>query len=77
MTQHSNAKSKAPKGKPSGSQRGGNGLKNLVHDEDVTSELENKYLNDAGQPDENVNLRHENRNTDKGREDQGKDTISI
>lgn len=27
MTQHNNAKSKAPQGKPSGSQRGGEGLK--------------------------------------------------
>jgi len=77
MTQHSNAKSQAPQGKPSGSQRGGSGLKDVIHDNDVTSELEDKYLNETGAPDENVRLRHENRNTDKGREDQGKDTFSI
>lgn len=52
MTHHSNAKSKAPQGEPSGSQRVGNGLKDVVHDDSVTSELENKYVNDEGQPDD-------------------------
>jgi hypothetical protein len=64
MTQHNNAKSKAPKGKPSGSQRGGSGLKDVAREEKTNETLENKYLNTEGQPDDNVNLRHENRNTD-------------
>ena len=77
MAQHKNAKSKAPKGKPSSSQRGGNGLKDVVPEEEVRETIEDKYLDENGQPEENVKMRHENRNTDKGREDQGKDTISI
>ena len=77
MTQHSNAKSKAPQGRPSGSQPGGNGVKDIAQDQQASESVEDKYLDDQGQPDDNVNLRHENRNTDKGREDQGKDTLSI
>ena len=63
MTQHSNAKSKTPKGKPSGSQRGGDGLKDVIHNEKTTSSIEEKYLDQDGQPDKNVNTRHQNRNT--------------
>ncbi|QPH40833.1 hypothetical protein [Pedobacter endophyticus] len=77
MTQHSNHKSKTPKGKPSGTERGGNGLKEVTRDDEVNEALEREYLDDEGQPDENVNMRHENRNTDKGRRDQGEDTTLI
>jgi len=77
MTQHSNQKSKAPKGKPSGNQRGGDGLKDISQNEETNETLENKYLDTNGQPDDSVNLRHENRNTDKGQEDQGKNTASV
>jgi len=76
MTSHSNAKSKAPQGKPSGSGSGGTGLKE-VNNPDAENRIEDKYMDGQGQPDANVNERHPNRNTDKGREDQGKDTISI
>jgi len=77
MTQHSNHKAKTPKGKPSGNERGGNGLKEVTRDDEVNEALENQYLDDEGQPDDNVNMRHENRNTDKGRRDQGEDTTLI
>ena len=74
MTQHSNQKSRTPKGKPSGSQRGGNGLKdvNLSEREDQT--LEEKYLDDQGEPAGQVAVKHKNRNVDKGREDQSRET---
>jgi hypothetical protein len=68
---------KTPQGKPSGSQRGGTGLKEVVNEEQIDSEIENSYLDEDGQPAKNTHLRHENRNTDKGRDDQGKDSISI
>ncbi len=77
MTQHSNSKSKAPKGKPSDSQRGGDGLKDVTLNEETNETLENRYLDNEGQPDDNVNLRHENRNGDKGRENQGENTNSM
>lgn len=77
MTQHSNAKSKAPQGKPSGGQRSGTGLKDVNREETEDQAIEDKYLYDQGQPDEQVQVKHKNRNTDKGREDQGKDTDSI
>lgn len=64
MTQHRNAKSKAPKGKPSGNRRGGSGLQDVSRKEEINETLENKYLDTEGQPDENVKLRHKNRNTD-------------
>ena len=77
MTQHSNAKSKSPKGKPTGTQRGGTGLKDVNREESEDQAIEDKYLDEQGKPDEQVKVRHENRNTDKGREDQGKETNSI
>jgi len=76
MNNNSNAKSKAPQGKPSGTGREGSGL-NEVNNPDQENEIADKYTDENGAPDENVNLRHENRNTDKGRENQGKDTSSI
>jgi hypothetical protein len=77
MTQHSNQKSKTPKGKPSGGERGSNGLKDVNLSEAEDQAIEDKYLDDQEQPAEQVQVRHKNRNTDKGREDQGKDTSSI
>ncbi|WP_353137027.1 hypothetical protein [Pseudopedobacter sp.] len=77
MTQHSNSKSKAPKGKPSDSQRGGDGLKDVTLNEETNETLENRYLDNEGQPDDVINLRHANRNVNKGREDQGENTNSI
>jgi len=72
MTQHSNAKTKAPQGKPSGYGRGGNGPKDVIRETTDTETIEDKYLDGNEQPDQNVNLRHENRNIDKSREDKGK-----
>lgn len=77
MTQHSNAKSKTPQGKPTGDQRGGTGLKDVNREEAEDQEIEDKYLDEEGQPGDQVKVRHENRNTDKGREDQGKESTSI
>jgi hypothetical protein len=77
MSQHSNAKTKTPQGKPSDSQRGGNGLKDVIRETEVTGQIEDKYLDDNDQPDDNVNIRHKNRNTDKGREDQGKSDLLL
>jgi hypothetical protein len=73
MRGHNNPQSKSPQGKPSGDQRGGNGLKDLGHEHRENQKLEDQYFDEDGKPEANVNLRHENRNTDKGREDQGKD----
>jgi len=44
MTQYSNQKSKAPKGKPSGGERGGNGLKDVNLNEAKDQIIEEKYL---------------------------------
>lgn len=73
MTQYSNQKSKTPKGKPSGGERGGNGLKDVNLNEAKDQIIEEKYLDDQGQPAGQVLVKHKNRNTDKGREDQGKE----
>jgi len=54
MTQHSNAKSKAPQGRPSGSQPGGNGVKDIAQDQQASESVEDKYLDDQGQPDDNL-----------------------
>ncbi len=68
MTQHSNANSEASKGKPTGDQRGGAGLKDVNRAESEDQAIEEKYLDEQGNPDDQVKVRHENRNTDKGRE---------
>jgi hypothetical protein len=71
------AKSASPKGRPSGSGREGSGLKET---NDVDREEENriadKYTDDTENQEPTITERHHNRNTDKGREDQGKDPSS-
>jgi hypothetical protein len=76
MSNSRNAKSKAPKGKPSATGREGSGLRD-VNDPTREDGIADNYINENGQPDANVHQRHVNRNTDKGRDDQGKDTSSI
>jgi hypothetical protein len=65
-----------PKGRPSGSGREGSGLKDAfaVNDLEKDNQLADAYTKDEDVPAENVPLRHPNRNTDKGREDQGEGT---
>lgn len=65
-----------PKGRPSGSGREGSGLKDAfaVNDLETDNQLSEAYTKGEDQPAENVHLRHKNRNTDKGREDQGDET---
>jgi hypothetical protein len=77
MTQHSNQKSKSPKGKPSSIQGGGSGLKGIANDQQLDESIEEKYLDDQGELNDDVVVKHTNRNTDKGREDQGSDTRAI
>ncbi len=77
MTQHSNQKSKTPQGKPSGSARGGNGIKDVTNQNKASKAVEDNYLDKQGELSANVNLKHKNRNTDKGRENQGKDTVAM
>jgi hypothetical protein len=66
-----------PKGRPSGSGREGSGLKDAfaVNDLDTDNQLADAYTKGEDEPAENVHVRHPNRNTDKGREDQS-DEIS-
>lgn len=65
-----------PKGRPSGSGREGSGLKDTfaVNDLETDNYLADNYTKGEDEPAENVHLRHPNRNTDKGREDQGEET---
>jgi hypothetical protein len=49
MTQHSNQKSKSPKGKPSSIQGGGSGLKDIANDQQLDESIEEKYLDDQGE----------------------------
>lgn len=75
MSEHRNAKSKAPKGKPSDVNPKGSGLKeaHATNDPETENLLTNKYTDERGEPAANVHERHVNRNTDKGRDNQGKD----
>lgn len=60
------------KGKPSGSERNNPGMKDFDSDNlERDKEIENKYTEGDGEPSNNVNMRHQNRNTDKGRDEQG------
>ncbi|MFD1770390.1 hypothetical protein [Sphingobacterium suaedae] len=72
MTQQKNSRSKAPQGKPSSDKRGGNGPKDMPNDMAEQEAVEQNYLDEDGNPDAQVHVRHENRNVDKGRDDQGK-----
>ena len=66
------AKTKAgyvpPKGKPSGSGRESHGLKDAfsVNDLETDNELAEKYTDSEDEPSANVNVRHVNRNLNKG-----------
>lgn len=71
-----NSKTKTPQGKPSGAQKGGTGLKDVNSSPAETNEISNTYLDEQDQPRPDL-LKHPNRNTDKGENDQGKDTINI
>ncbi|WP_432710050.1 hypothetical protein [Pedobacter sp.] len=64
-----------PKGRPSGSGREGSGLKDAfaVNDLETDNRLADAYTKGEDDPADNVYLRHPNRNTDKGREEQGDD----
>lgn len=65
-----------PKGRPSGSGREGSGLRDAlaVNDPEKDQELSDKYLETPDETAANVHLKHHNRNVDKGRENQGKET---
>jgi len=79
MSKERNAKSSAPKGKPSGTDREGSGLKeaHAANDQEQDNEIANEYMDDTEDPKSNPNMKHPNRNTDKGRENQGEDSTSI
>ena len=78
MTNNRNAKSPSPKGNPSGTGREGSGLKETrAADLETDKEISNKYTEGTDDIDSNPNARHPNRNTDKGRDDQGEDSTSI
>jgi len=79
MAKGKNARTSAPKGKPSGTGRETAGLKDAfaVNDPETDKKLEDTYLEDTGDPASNVNLKHQNRNTDKGREQQGEESNEL
>jgi hypothetical protein len=66
-----------PKGRPSGSGRETSGLKDAfaVNDLETENQLSDAYTNADDEPAENVPMRHPNRNTDKGNEEES-DEIS-
>ncbi|PRD56135.1 hypothetical protein [Sphingobacterium gobiense] len=72
MSKGKNARNKAPQGKPSSDRGAGSGLKEINLDEATAQEMEDKYLDADGQLGENVSTTNDNRNVDKGREEQGK-----
>lgn len=65
-----------PKGKPSGSGRETNGLKDAfaVTNLDEDNELAEKYTTNEDETAPNVPTKHPNRNTNKGRNEQGEET---
>ena len=74
MEKGKSAKTSAPKGRPSGTGRESAGLQdtsaaNVKTDKD----LDDTYMDETGNPAANVHVRHENRNVDKGRDQQGKE----
>lgn len=78
MTNNKSAKSASPKGKPSGSGREGSGLKEtkpIEREED--NRISDKYTDETENSEPIITERHPNRNTDKDREDQGKQSSSV
>lgn len=70
MTQHSEKKSKTPKGKPAGTSRDAAGPVEVdTSKAEATEKIAQKYLDEDGKPADNVDIRNENRNTDKERRD--------
>lgn len=70
-------KSKTPQGKPSGERRGGTGLKDVNPDQLQDKAVENKYLDDKGEPADEGQVKNPNRNVDKGRDNQGNSSKSV
>jgi len=69
MTQHSEKKSKTPKGKPAGTARDTTGPIEADSTKiEAAEKIEKKYLNEDGEASDNVDIKHVNRNTDKGTE---------
>jgi hypothetical protein len=72
MTKTKSAKSASPKGKPSRSGRDNSGLNEINNiDRDEEKRIADKYTDDTENSEPTINERHPNRNTDKGRENQG------
>jgi hypothetical protein len=68
MTQQSSGNTKAPMGKPSGTQQGGNGLKDVNIDQKTEQEITDRYLNDEEEVSDHTKVAHENRNVSKNEE---------
>jgi len=79
MSKEGNAKSSAPKGKPSGTGKESSGLNeaHAVNNEEQDKEIADEYMDETEDPNSNPNIKHPNRNTDKGRENQGDNSTSI
>jgi hypothetical protein len=74
MTKAKSAKISAPKGRPSGTGRESAGLQDASPENEKTdNKLDDTYMDETGKPSANVHVRHENRNVDKGRDQQGKE----
>ncbi len=65
MSKPSNPTGKTPKGKPASERSGGTGLKDAPKDALKDKAIENKYLDDQGEPADNVKVQNPNRNLDK------------
>ena len=76
MEKGKNAKASAPQGRPSGTGRESAGLQD-ASPENTHKNLDSTYVDESGKPSANVNVRHENRNVDKGRDQQGKEDKEI
>ncbi|PRD44993.1 hypothetical protein [Sphingobacterium haloxyli] len=77
MTQHSEKKSKTPKGKPAGTSRDTAGPIEVDSGKmNATKKIENKYLDEHGEPADNVDMKNVNRNTDKEMSDLNYNHIS-
>jgi len=77
MSNKTNENSPQPKGRPSGTERESSGLKETRSDElERDEEIANKYTDGPDHPAPNVKEEHPNRNTDKGRENQGRGSTS-
>jgi len=77
MEKGKNARTATPMGKPSGTSRTNTGLRDVdSNDQQRDESIEEKYMDNADDTSENVDARHKNRNVDKGRDQQGKETRS-